>query len=108
MNRQPNTTTLELINCYDASAFALQPQFTFGNTPRNVLRGPKFAATDLSLMKNIPVGGTAQLQIRAEIFNAFNTVNYNNPGSTFGAASFGRISTAGSMRQVQLGARLSF
>jgi hypothetical protein len=108
LNCQPNTTTLELINCYDASAFALQPQFTFGNTPRNVLRGPKFAATDLSLMKNIPVGGTAQLQIRAEIFNAFNTVNYNNPGSTFGAASFGRISTAGSMRQVQLGARLSF
>jgi len=108
LNCQPNTTTLELINCYDASAFALQPQFTFGNTPRNVLRGPKFAATDLSLMKNIPVGGTAQLQIRAEIFNAFNTVNYNNPGSTFGAASFGRISSAGSMRQVQLGARLSF
>jgi hypothetical protein len=54
------------------------------------------------------VGGTAQLQIRAEIFNAFNTVNFQNPGSTFGAASFGRISAAGSMRQVQLGARLSF
>jgi hypothetical protein len=108
LNCQPNTTTLELINCYDASAFALPPQFTFGNTPRNVLRGPKFASTDLSLMKNIPLGGTAQLQVRAEIFNAFNTVNYGNPGSTFGAASFGRISTAGSMRQVQLGARLSF
>jgi len=108
LNCQPNTTTLELINCYDAAAFALPAQFSFGNAPRNVLRGPKFASTDLSLMKNIPVGGTAQLQVRAEIFNAFNTVNYNNPGSTFGAASFGRISSAGSMRQVQLGARLSF
>ena len=50
-----------------------------------MLRGPKFAATDLSLMKNVPLGGTAQFQIRAEIFNAFNTVNYGNPGSTFGA-----------------------
>jgi len=108
LNCQPNTTTLELINCYDASAFALPAQFTFGNAPRNVLRGPKFAATDLSLMKNVPLGGTAQFQFRAEIFNAFNTVNYGNPGSTFGAATFGRISTALAMRQVQLGGKLMF
>ena len=108
LNCQPNTTTLELINCYDASAFALPAQFTFGNAPRNLLRGPKFAATDLSLMKNVPLGGTAQFQFRAEIFNAFNTVNYGNPGGTFGAATFGRISTALAMRQVQLGGKLMF
>ena len=108
LNCQPNTTTLELINCYDASAFAMPAQFTFGNAPRNLLRGPKFAATDLSLMKNVPLGGTAQFQIRAEIFNAFNTVNYGNPGGTFGAATFGRISSAQAMRQVQLGGKLFF
>ena len=68
-----------LINCYDASAFAMPAQFTFGNAPRNMLRGPKFVSTDLSLMKNVPLGGTAQFQIRAEIFNVFNTVNYGNP-----------------------------
>jgi len=108
LNCQTNPTTLELINCYDPSAFALQPQFTFGNAPRNVLRGPKFAATDLSLMKNVPLGGNAQLQIRAEIFNAFNTVNYNNPNGVFGSAAFGRISSAQNMRQVQLGGKLIF
>ena len=59
-------------------------------------------------MKNVPLGGTMQFQIRAEIFNAFNTVNYGNPGGTFGAATFGRISSAGAMRQVQLGGKLSF
>jgi hypothetical protein len=108
LNCQPNTTTLELINCYDATAFALPAQFTFGSAPRNVLSGPKFAATDLSLMKNVPLSGNVKFQIRAEIFNAFNTVNYGNPGSTFGAPSFGRISSAGSMRQIQLGARVTF
>src|SRR5580765_1877092 len=108
LNCQPNTTTLELINCYDAAAFALPAQFSFGNAPRNVLRGPKYAATDLSLMKNIPLGGTMQFQVRAEIFNAFNTVNYGNPIGTFGAATFGRISTALAMRQVQLGGKLMF
>ena len=110
LNCQTNPTTLELINCYDASAFALQPQFTFGDAPRNVLRGPKFAATDLSLMKNVPLGGNVQFQIRAEIFNAFNTVNYTIPNgvTVFGSAAFGRISSAMSMRQMQLGAKLIF
>ena len=108
LNCQPNTTTLELINCFDASAFALPAQFTFGSAPRNALRGPKFVSTDLSMMKNVPLGRSVRFQIRAEIFNAFNTVNYGNPGATFGAASFGRISSAGSMRQVQLGGKFIF
>ena len=85
-NRRHDAGALELINCYDASAFALPAQFTFGNAPRNVLRGPKFVSTDLSLMKNIPLGGRLRFQIRAEIFNVFNTVNYGNPNASFGAA----------------------
>ena len=79
----------QLINCYDATAFALPAQFTFGNTSRNVLRGPKFSSTDLSFMKNVPVGGTARLQVRVEIFNIFNQVNYGNPNASFGSAAFG-------------------
>src|SRR5262249_42520953 len=105
---QENPTTLELINCFDASAFALQPQFTFGNAPRNLLRGPRFASTDLSLMKTVPVARTLQFQIRVEVFNVFNHVNYNNPNAVFGTAAFGRISSAGSMRQMVLGGKLIF
>ena len=98
----------QLMNCYDATAFALPAQFTFGNASRNVLRGPKFVSTDLSFMKNVPLGGAAKFQFRAEIFNVFNNVNYGNPGASFGASSFGRITSAGSMRQVQLGAKVLF
>jgi len=102
------TKRRQLTTCYDAAAFALPAPFTFGNAPRNVLRGPKFASTDLSLMKNVHLGRATRFQIRAEIFNLFGQVNYGNPGSTFGASSFGRITSAGSMRQVQLGAKLLF
>ncbi len=101
----------QLINCYDASAFALPAQFTFGNAERNILRGPKFSSTDLSFMKNLPVGPAGndmRLQIRVEIFNVFNQVNYNNPNASFGAAAFGTITGAGSMRQIQLGGKLLF
>jgi carboxypeptidase family protein/TonB-dependent receptor-like protein len=108
LNCQPSPTSRERLNCFDAGAFALPAQYTFGNASRNLLRGPKFVSTDLSMMKNVPLGGTVRFQIRAEIFNAFNRVNFGNPGGSFGAASFGRISSAGSMRQVQLGGRLIF
>ena len=114
LNCQPNSAGLtdvarrQLINCYDASAFALPAQFTFGNASRNLLRGPKFASTDLSFMKTVPVGGDVRLQIRVEIFNVFNRVNYGNPNASFGSAAFGSITSAGSMRQLQLGGKLLF
>ena len=87
------------MSCFDSAAFALSAVFTFGNAPRNLLRGPKSVTTDLSLMKNFPLGNREQFQFRAELFNAFGTVNYGSPNGVFNSASFGQISSAGSMRQ---------
>jgi len=112
LNCEQSPTSLDLINCFDSAAFAMPAQYTFGNAPRNVLRGPKAMFTDLSLVKNVPVSGPMRVQIRAEIFNAFNTVNYGNPNAVFGSATFGRISATNTsypnMRQIQLGAKLMF
>ena len=114
LNCQPNSggaTDVErrqLINCFDPNAFALPAPFTYGNAGRNILRGPKFVSTDLSLMKNFPLQGNARLQLRVEMFNVFNNVNYSNPNASFLAAGFGRITGAGAMRQVQLGGKLLF
>jgi hypothetical protein len=112
LNCQQSPTGRELINCFDASAFALPAQYTFGNAPRNVLRAPKATITDLSMVKNIPLGDTIRFQIRADIFNAFNQVNYGNPNAVFGSENFGRITatntTYPNMRQVQLGGKLIF
>jgi len=108
MNCDTNPTTREPINCYDSAAFALPAQFTFGNAGRNILRGPKLLNTDLSLAKTVQLGGTARVQLRAEIFNLFNNVNFGNPNGVWGTANFGRITTASPMRQIQLGARFLF
>jgi hypothetical protein len=108
LNCQPLANSRQLVSCFDAAAFALPAAFTFGNAPRNLLRGPKSITTDLSFMKNVPLGKGAQFQFRAELFNAFGTVNYGSPNGVFNSASFGQISGAGSMRQVQLGARVTF
>ena len=47
--------------------FELQPQGTFGNTPRNFLRGPGFANADVSLVKNQRLIGDSRLQVRLGI-----------------------------------------
>ncbi len=117
LNCQPNTAGAtpaaqrELINCYDPSGFALPAQYTFGNAPRNVLRGPNYKVTDLSLMKSIPLGKDVRFQIRAEVYNVFNRANFGNPNASFGSAAFGRITTlatGATMRRIQLGGKLLF
>jgi hypothetical protein len=82
-----------------------------GNTPRNSLEGPGFRVVDLAISRDfrLPKG---RLTFRAEATNAFNVVNYGQPGASVpsGATSttFGVIRSARAMRQVQLGLRWTF
>ena len=80
----------------------------FGDTPRNYLRGPKFSSTDVSFMKLVQLGGNRRIQLRAEVFNIFNQVNWLAPGLTLGTASFGVISSAETMRRAELGVKFLF
>jgi hypothetical protein len=111
LNCQQSPTGRDLINCFDANAFAIPAQFTFGNASRNILRGPKFLNTDISFVKNVPAGHSMRVQLRVEMFNVFSNVNYGQPNGVVGTSNFGRISalaTGANMRQMQLGAKLLF
>ena len=52
--------------------------------------------------------GAFTADLRAEAFNLFNVVNYSNPASSFGSASFGQITSAGDPRIIQLAVRFGF
>jgi hypothetical protein len=94
---------------FNTAAFALPAAGADGTAGRNIVDGPGYTAVDLGLFKDIRLGGSLMLQLRAEATNLFNNVNYSNPGTGLNApATFGKIRTAGDMRQIQLGARLSF
>ncbi|HEX4747949.1 MAG TPA: carboxypeptidase-like regulatory domain-containing protein [Bryobacteraceae bacterium] len=85
----------------------------FGDSGRDVLRGPGQVNFDTSFGREFTVGGLsegAQLQFRSEFFNIFNHAQFNNPGSNLGApSSFGVISsTAVGPRIVQFGMKYSF
>ena len=61
------------------AAFATPQPGTFGNLPRNFLRGPEFWQVDLMFSKDLRFGGSHALQLRAELFNILNRLNYETP-----------------------------
>jgi Carboxypeptidase regulatory-like domain/TonB dependent receptor len=94
---------------FNTAAFAVAPQYHFGNLGRNALHGPAYHNTDLGAFKNFNLTERFRLQFRAEFFNIFNNVNFDTPDSTLGDTNFGSItSTVTSQRQIQFALRLSF
>jgi len=61
------------------AAFATPQPGTFGNLPRNFLRGPNFWQLDLMFSKDFRFMNTQGIQVRAEIFNIANRLNYEAP-----------------------------
>ena len=49
---------------------------TFGDSGRGVCDGPNFVQVDLALYKNVKLGKRVKAQIRFEVFNVFNRVNF--------------------------------
>ena len=65
--------------------------------------------TSLSLAKEIPLGGTKNIEVRLETFNLLNHFNWGNPVVNFDAANFGQILTqAGTPRILQFGIKYAF
>jgi hypothetical protein len=109
------------------AAFATPQPGTFGNLPRNFARGPNFWQADLMVSKDFRVVANHGVQVRLELFNITNRLNYENPVATLpngapGAAftdaqagTFGymlgplnRTVGLGTARQTQLSLRYTF
>ena len=93
---------------YDTSCFVNPPQYTFGNTGRNILIGPSYQTIDAGLHKDFHIREALGMQFRAEFFNLFNTANFGFPNNSIGSAAAGRISslaTGATARQMQFALR---
>jgi hypothetical protein len=104
---------------FDPTIFSLPAPGTLGTgVGRNSLRSPGLLTADVAVSKNVGLAGDEYLQLRVEIFNLFNRVNYGQPNAAIfiatadGGAAFNanasQITTAGSPRQMQIGAKLVF
>jgi len=63
------------INCFTPATAAGD----FGDSGRNILRGPAQANVDISIIKFFSITERIKMEFRTEFFNAFNNVNFANP-----------------------------
>jgi hypothetical protein len=57
---------------FNVNAFAIPADYTWGNSGINILRGPGFAETEMSVQKYFSLFEGTCLTLRAEAENAFN------------------------------------
>lgn len=85
-----------------------------GSLGRNTFRGPGFHNLDLSVIKDTPIGTSANperavLEFRAEVFNAVNLVNFGLPNNVVNGPGFGIINrTSGPSRQIQFSLKIIY
>ena len=99
-----NKNAFALVPVHPVTRIAIRP----GNLGNGILRGPASVSVDVSLSKNFQLREHMKLQIRGDMFNFLNHVNYSDPGSGLNSATFGEINGAGGMRVIQLNGRISW
>jgi hypothetical protein len=113
-------TSGQFVAYFNPAAFAVPAAGTFGNLERNAYYGPGFKAVDLSVFKTTELSDHVSLQLRCEIFNVLNWVNWANPGASLSSSTTLGLLTntrngnnapgvgSGEPRNIQLAAKLIF
>ncbi len=100
---------------FNPAAFASPGLYIYGNEGRNPLYGPGTTQFDLSMFKSFKFSPDQKmrLQFRAELFNIFNTPQFDNPNASIGNLAVGTITGAGqpplfqrTSREIQLALKL--
>ncbi len=95
---------------FNTGAFATPAPFTFGNTGRNILRRDGTSNFDISFFRQFPLSAVREgmrLDFRVEMFNAFNSPVYAQPGNNFSNPNFGAVSsTFNRARIIQMALKL--
>ena len=101
-------------NYFNTSAFCPSPAIGdgtgYGDSSDGVVRGPEQNNTDLTVSRVFKLFSEGRtLDFRGEFFNAFNHVQYADPVTAYGTASFGAMqSTSVAPRIIQLAATVRF
>jgi hypothetical protein len=104
------STVSRLNDYFNTAAFTCGAnQAPFGTSPRNFLRGPGQKDTDLGIVKFFPITEVSKIEFRAEFFNIFNVVNFQQPNTNMFAGGAGRITaTSASPRVIQFALKYNF
>lgn len=108
----PNISTTAFTDSaiwFNKDAFAQPAAGTFGVQARNILRQPGAWYWDMGLRKNFPAFGERQrLQMRLEVFDILNHPNWGGATSGPTSGSFGKVTSKGGNRTVQIALKYIF
>jgi hypothetical protein len=94
---------------FDTTAFAVPTCICFGNSGRDIIRGPGFMDLDLAIIRDFHFAERFRVQFRAESFNMMNHPNFGIPNSSIGNPAVGTITTTiNPERQNQLALKFFF
>ena len=105
----PSLSNRSIHEWFNTAAFQATAPYTFGDTPRNSLRGDPYKNVDLAILRSFPIGESRSLQFRVDAFNVLNHPTFSNPDSTLGDSSFGVVSGTRSVeRQLQFALKFHY
>ena len=92
----------------DKSCFHDTERGFFGNSARAPISGPGLNNFDIGIQKEFPFTESKYLELRAEMFNAFNHAQFRNPNGAVANRNFGLVSGARQPRLVQMSLKFVF
>ncbi|MEA2544277.1 MAG: hypothetical protein QOH35_5643, partial [Acidobacteriaceae bacterium] len=102
---------------FNTAAFAVPPQYTFGNVGRNSLQAQRLINLDTSVIRSFPFWREKRIEFRAEAFNIFNHPVFAAPTGDISNTNFGVVTPqngpfsnglANSPRQLQMSGKIIF
>jgi hypothetical protein len=98
------------LSFFNTAAFATPAPTDYGNEHRGAIEGPCKFNWNASLAKSFRFGPQERhhLDIRWEVQNLSNTPNFSGLSTSLGSSSFGRVTSAGSMRTMDIMMRYNF
>lgn len=94
---------------FTTSSFTREAFGTLGNAGRNFFHGPGINNWDISFWKDTAITESTNLQLRIDLFNAWNHAQFANPNGNVASSLFGHITgTRINPRILQLSASFSF
>jgi hypothetical protein len=115
-NQRPNVTanpslsgSAQTLNSwFNISAFAPNSPGQYGNVTKGILAGPGSVVVNTAVMRDFAIREHQKLEFRGEAFNLFNHIQPNDPNTSYGNTLFGKVSTAGDPRIMQVALKFIF
>jgi Carboxypeptidase regulatory-like domain/TonB dependent receptor len=119
VNGNPKSPSPSIAQWFNVDTFSNPAPYTFGNSSRDLVRGPGFWDLDASVRKrfSLPIGteNRYHMDLRGDFYNLLNHPNFAQPNNTIGSAAAGTITAIAysnannnPSRQIQVGLDLNF